>query len=106
MKPILIAFVMAVGAGGIYAVYERLQAPISAQNEVKIETVEVEVETLSRRVQASQEASKGDIEAKAKEAYDKAVSQALLEIELAETAKYRAEIEAREKELQAQSVAY
>jgi hypothetical protein len=106
MKPILIAVVMAIGAGGIYVAYERLHAPTSATNEVKVETVEVEVETLQKRISDAQEARKADIEAKAKEAYDQAVSQALLEIELEVTATYRKEIEAREKELQQQSTAY
>lgn len=108
MKTIIIALVMAVIVGGIAynIVTEGKFAPVAYEKEVKVETVEVEVETLQKRISDAQEARKADIEAKAKEAYDKAVSQALLEIELEVTAEYRAEIEARELELKKQTTSY
>lgn len=102
MKPILVTLAIALlGVGGTYA-YKAQNASVSYEKEITVETVEVEVETLQKRVSDAQEASKGDIEAKAKEAYDKAVNQALLEIELEVTATYRKEIEAKEAELEEQ----
>jgi hypothetical protein len=94
---LILAGIAVLGVGGVYWAQNE---PVSYEKEVKVETVEVEVETLSKRITEAQEASKADIEAKAKEAYDKAVSQALLEIELEVTATYRQEIEAREAELE------
>ena len=61
---------------------------------------------LESRIKQAQEAKKGEIEIEAQKAKDASIKQALLEIELEVTTTYRKEIEAKEKELQAQSVAY
>lgn len=81
----------------------------SRQNVITYEaqTIEVvktvEVETLAVRVQKAQDEARASAEAAAKEAYDKAYGAAMLEVELAETAKYRKEIEAKEAELEKKS---
>lgn len=93
------------GVGGYY-VLEGKFASVTYEKEVKVETVEVEVETLQKRISASQEAAKGDIEAKAKAAYDEAVTQALLEIEIDVREAYQGELEKETAEKKKQSVSY
>jgi len=80
-----------------YTAVPEVQAP---QQVIKQEDM------LESRIKQAQEAKKGEIEIEAQKAKDASIKQALLEIELEVTTTYRKEIEAKEKELQAQSVAY
>lgn len=61
---------------------------------------------LQSRIKQAQEAKKNDIEVEAQKAKDASIKQANLEIELEVTTAFRKEIEAKEKELQKQSIAY
>lgn len=89
-----------------YGVYDR-EFVYTAPEVVEKEVVKKEVvSSLDERIQKAQEAQRAEVEARAQQAYDSAYDQAMLEIELEETAKYRAEIEQREEELQAQSIEY
>lgn len=58
------------------------------------------MDALEKRITDAQDAAKADIEAKAQKAYEEAVTKAMLEVELAVTAEYRKEIEAKEAELE------
>jgi len=70
----------------------------------EIETQEViknvEVDVLDARIKDAIASSSQEIETRAQKAYDDAKRQAEVEIELDVTTKYRAELEARELELQ------
>ena len=101
-RVVIILITAAVILGGIIGVeYKDKTITYEAQT-VEVEKI-VEVETLSMRVSNAQESARADVELKAKEAYDKALNAAMLDIELAETAKYRKEIEAKEAELEKKS---
>ena len=55
---------------------------------------------LTERIAARKEAAKGDIEAKAKAAYDAEYTKAMKEVELNEITAYRKEVEAKETQLE------
>lgn len=96
MKITIALIVLLAILGGI-AFYEN---PLTVEN-VKTVTEYVEktevVSELDSRIKERQEASRPQLEASAKEAYDAAIAQGLLEIEHDVVAEYRAEIEAREE---------
>lgn len=73
-----------------------------------VETKEVvkPEDMLQSRIKEAQDAQKEAIEVEAQKFKEDKIKQANLEIELEVTTAYRKEIEAKEKELQAQSVAY
>jgi hypothetical protein len=98
----VILIAIAIVLGGIIGVgYKDEIITYEAQTVEVVKTVEVE--TLAVRVKNAQDEAKARVETEAKAAYDKAYNAAMLDIELAETAKYRKEIEAREAELEKQS---
>lgn len=98
----VILIATAVILGGIIGVgYKKDIVTYEAQTVEVVKTVEVE--TLDVRIEKAKEEARGAAEEKAKAAYDKALNAVMLEVELAETAKYRKEIEAREAELEKQS---
>lgn len=108
MKRILIGLTMMLCGGvGFYFVTQQKPVEYKAVPEVQApQQVIKQEDMLQARIKQAQEAKKGEIEIEAQKAKDAAISQALLEIELEVTTAYRKEIEAKEKELQAQSVAY
>ncbi len=79
-------------------------APTASTIEIK-EVVKQE-NVLQSRIKKAQEEKKVEIEANAEKVRLASITQANVEIELEVTTAFRKEIEAREKELQAQSVAY
>jgi len=104
MKTLMIMAVVAVAIVGL-AFYQ--QKPTSYEaNTVEVVTNEVRVSELASRIADSQEQAKAEVEAKAQTAYQSTYDQEMLEVELAETTKYRAEIEQREEELAKQSKNY
>lgn len=65
------------------------------------EVIKVEVKSeLTTRVEDAQKEAEGDIEAKAKKAYDDARNQAMKQIELDVTTAYRKEVEKLETDLE------
>ena len=72
------------------------------QGETQVVEKTVEVETLQKRIGDAITASSTDIETQAQNAYNETKAQAQKEVELEVTRKYRAEIEAREAELEEQ----
>jgi len=103
MKPIIAMAIVGTILGGILIKTNSTQT-YQAEEPVTVEK-EIEVDVLKARVITAQEAAKEAIEAEAQKAYDRAVEQALLEIELEVTSQFRLEIEEREKVLQASSTA-
>lgn len=73
---------------------------------VEIKEVLKQEDVLQSRIKQAQEAKKNDIEVEAQKAKDASIKQANLEIELEVTTAFRKEIEAKEKTLREQSVAY
>ena len=67
---------------------------------------EVVVSELETRIEEAKANARMEIEQEAQAAYDATFNQAMLEVELEETTKYRAEIESREIELRKQSKDY
>lgn len=78
-------------------------APITIEKEVIKETI---VSDIDVRIKQAQDSARAEVETKAQSAYNKAYEQAMLEIELEVTSKFRGEIEEREKVLQESSSAY
>jgi len=106
-KTIVGAVVVVVGiAGALW--FSQKGSTHTYQNIIQTQEVEkrVEVDALQKQVNDALTASSTAIEERAKNAYNAAKRQAEVEIELEVTAKYRAQLEAREKELQKESVAY
>lgn len=99
MKYIIIAvIVLGVILGGIkFTQPTEYTAPEVVEKEVTIE-----VETLRKRIDAALTASSTEIENEAQKAFEEKRKQLETEVELDVTRKYRAEIEAREAELEEQ----
>jgi glutamate synthase domain-containing protein 3 len=96
-----LAIVVSIGAvilGGI--IFIKDEKVVYKQGETQIQ--EIEVETLQKRIEDATTASSTEIEREAQKAFEKRKAQMLTEIELQETRKYRAEIEAREEKLEEQ----
>lgn len=100
-KHIAIVIVVGLALGGVALI--KKDSPIEyIQGETQVVEKTVEVETLQKRIGDAITASSTDIETQAQNAYNETKAQAQKEVELEVTRKYRAEIEAREAELEEQ----
>jgi len=97
MKKLLIVAIALVAAAIWY--FNSHATPLSYTKEAEVQQVQVEVDALEKRIEASIAASSTAIEARAKAAYENAKRQAEVEIRLQETTAYKMEIEKKEKEL-------
>ena len=99
MKRIALVAIVAIGLGiAATLLFPNVQTVTLPEKIVEVEKVEEKSE-LAQRVEDAQEAAKESIEAKAKAAYDAAVSQALKQIELEVTSAYRKEVQEKETAL-------
>lgn len=102
MKTLLIAIVIVGVLGGGIAIYK--QKPVEyIQTAVQTKEVVKEVNPLDVRIENAINASSTQIEAESKQAYETKKSQMQTEVKLAVTRTYRAEIEAKEAELEKQA---
>ena len=100
-KHIAIVIVVGLALGGVALI--KKDSPIEyIQGETQVVEKTVEVETPQKRIGDAITASSTDIETQAQNAYNETKAQAQKEVELEVTRKYRAEIEAREAELEEQ----
>ena len=100
-KHIAIVIVVGLALGGVALI--KKDSPIEyIQGETQVVEKTVEIETLQKRIDDAITASSTDIETQAQNAYNETKAQAQKEVELEVTRKYRAEIEAREAELEEQ----
>lgn len=108
MKKLITGIIaVAVLAGiGFYQYNKMAAASVVKYEAPKTVEKEVTVDELNKRINDALEASSTEIETKAKNAYIAAEHQAQVEIELAVTSAYRAEVEKKEKALQKESVLY
>lgn len=103
---IVLLVVVIVAFGGINYLNTHQKPMTVKAPEQKTVTETVIEDALEKQIQEAITASSTDTENKAKKAYDDAKHQAEVEIKLAVTTKYRTQIEAKEKALQAESKAY
>lgn len=96
---IIVAVALVVVAAGAY--YAKGSTNV-IQYQKSVETVEVEVDALQKRLDDALTASSTEIEARANAAYNNAKNKAELETKLQATSAYRAEVEAQEKTLMKQ----
>lgn len=103
MKQVLLLVMIGIGLalGGV-ALINKGSTVEYIQGETQVVEKTVEVETLQKRIDDAITASSTDIETQAQNAYNETKAQAKKEVELEVTRKYRAEIEAREAELEEQ----
>lgn len=92
MKKIVIAIIIAIAAIALFVFWPSTVHYTEPQ--VVTEVVTEEVESVEVRIKAAQDAARGDIEAKAQEAYDHYVEQALTQIATEVRDEYIAELEA------------
>lgn len=104
-KIILITLAFVVACAFVYALTQKKEIVYTAPT-VEIKEVLKQEDLLQSRIKSAQEEKKVEIETNAEKARLASITQANVEIELEVTTAFRKEIEAREKELQAQSVAY
>lgn len=97
---------LAIVGGGLTLGYKYMEAKSVITVVNQVETKEVTVDALDKRIADALTASSTDIEVKAKKAYDDAKHQAEVDITLSVTAKYRGELQKKEEVLQKESKTY
>lgn len=92
--------------GLAYLVFTQHNVEEYVKPQIVTEEVEVIISELDKRIQSEQEAIRAEAESLAQEAYDERFEQAMKEAELRVTAEYKAEIEAKELELEKEMGVY